>query len=209
MKATPPAAPARVYTIGHSNHPWEKFLELLEMHRLEAVVDVRSQPYSRYATHFDSAGLKNSLTAAGIGYVFMGDRLGGKPAGQEYYDDQGYVLYDRLAASPRFQEGIELLLDGLTGRRTALLCSEEDPAECHRRLLVGRVLAERGVEVIHLRGDGRVQSERELRAEEEFNRTKGQMSLFDLAQEQEWKSTRSVSPKKAHPNSSGPSDDME
>ncbi len=67
---------------------------------------------------------------------------------------QGHVLYGRLAASPAFQEGIDRVLARAQTQRIALLCSEEDPSRCHRHLLIGRVLRERGVAVSHIRGDG-------------------------------------------------------
>ena len=92
----------------------------------------------------------------------MGRELGGRPAGAEFYDQEGHVLYSRVAESSLFLEGLERLQEGLREFRLALLCSEENPAACHRRLLVGRVLAERGVAIDHIRGDGRLQSEAEL-----------------------------------------------
>jgi hypothetical protein len=81
------------------------------------------------------------------------------------------------------------------------MCGEEDPTNCHRRLLVGRVLRDRGVEVMHIRGDGRVQSEEEVAVEEDFRKTRGQLTLFDLEEPDAWKSTRSVLPRRAPPSS--------
>ena len=89
---------------------------------------------------------------------------------------------------------------GIRDYTVALLCSEEDPGACHRRLLIGRVLGERGVSVEHIRGDGRLQSEPEVAAEAGPART-DQMSLFEGFEELSWKSIPSVSPKR-RPNSS-------
>jgi len=197
-----------IFTIGHSNHPLERFLELLRRHRIEVVVDVRSNPFARYSIQFDSGALQRALRPEAIKYVFLGDRLGGKPEGQDFYDEKGYVLYYRLAQSPRFRQGLRELVAGL-GRRTVVLCSEEDPTDCHRRRLLGPVLAEEGVEVVHIRGDGRLQREVELAQEEEFKKSKGQLLLFDREEETEWKSTQSVSPKKAPPTSSDSSAEPE
>lgn len=201
----------RVYTIGHSNHALEVFLLLLEANEIELLVDVRSQPYSRYASHFNGPELKASIAGSGIGYLFLGREIGGRPEGDEYYDEQGYVLYDRLAASQLFLAGISRLEDETRRRRTAVMCGEEDPSDCHRRLLIGRVLGKRGVEVIHIRGDGSLQSEIELAEEKSRgSRNPAQMSLFDLplfelpAEEKPWRSTRSVSPREARPPSSEP-----
>lgn len=192
-----------IFTIGHSNHSIETFLDLVEQHGIEIIADVRSGPYSGYALHFNKEALQRALQARGIRYLFLGDVLGGRPEGEEFYDDDEHVLYDRLAQSPGFQQGITGLLDGIRTRRVALLCGEEDPTHCHRRLLIGRVLCHEGVRVVHIRGDARVQTEEELAKEEEYQKTKGQMSLFDMQETEPWRSTRSVSRKRPQPSSSG------
>jgi uncharacterized protein (DUF488 family) len=203
MQHDAPDADLTVLTIGHSNHSLKTFLGLLEQHRIEIVIDVRSYPCSGYASHFDKDDIQQPLRAQGIRYLFLGDALGGRPDGRQVYDSQGHVLYDRVAATERFQAGIERLLRGAAACRLVVLCGEEDPTGCHRRLLVGRVLAERGVRVLHIRSDGRVQTEQEVADQEEFQRTGGQKDLFDTREPDQWKSTRSVSPRKAPPNSSG------
>jgi len=189
-----PLETADLFTIGHSNHSPERFLELVRAARLGLIVDVRSQPYSQYADHFNRRRLEAWLSQAGLGYSFQGGRLGGMPEGEEFYDPAGRVLYSRIAATPEFQAGISWLIEEIKKGRLALMCSEEDPNSCHRRRLVGRVLFEQGVRVAHLRGDGAIQTEAELReAEAGANR---QLSLFG-EEEDEWKSTQSVGPRKA------------
>lgn len=190
------AVTGRLFTIGHSNHAMERFLALLKQHAVTTLVDVRSSPSSQYATHFDSLVLQSAVEGAGIRYVFLGRELGGRPAGEEFYDEEGYVRYDQLARRPEFLAGIRRLESESGVHRLAIMCSEENPAECHRRLLIGRVLMERGIGVDHIRGDGRVQSEEELAADE--RRGDGQLSLFPEPEgDAEWKSTRSVSRKRA------------
>jgi len=186
-----------IYTIGHSNHPIEHLLKMLADAGIELVVDVRSSPYSRYAEHFNKEPLEAVLKGEGIGYRFLGLELGGRPISEEFYDDGGRVRYDLVAQTEAFQAGIRTLLDEAGQRKTALLCGEESPVACHRRLLVGRVLMEMGIEVAHIRGDGRIQSEEEVVREEAA--TKGdesQMALFNVEEPREWKSTQSVSPRK-------------
>ncbi|MBM4273238.1 MAG: DUF488 domain-containing protein [Deltaproteobacteria bacterium] len=194
----------QICTIGHSNHTWERFLELLGAGRIEVVVDIRSSPYSRYSPHFNKNVLEDSLRRVGIKYVFLGNMLGGRPEGEVFYDDKGHVYYDQIEKSSSFKEGINRLLTGLKTYKLAVLCGEEDPALCHRRLLIGRVLSKYGVEVMHIRGDGRLQSEEELTTEEDYQKHKGQMSLFAVQETEEWKSIPSVSPKKARRNSLKP-----
>jgi uncharacterized protein (DUF488 family) len=184
-----------LYTIGHSNHSEEKFLALLQQHQIEVLVDVRSQPASRYNPQFNEGQLKRSLQAAGIRYLFMGDSLGGRPVGDEFFDDEGHALYHRMAKSPVFLAGIERLERGAAQHRVAIMCSEEDPAICHRHLLVTRVISGRDIDVRHIRGDGKLESEAQIAPPEK------QGVLFaDLADES-WKSLRSVSPKHQPPNS--------
>jgi uncharacterized protein (DUF488 family) len=184
-----------VFTVGHSNHSLELFVSLLSAHEIDAVVDVRSQPYSRFAAQFNREALAAALDDHGIKYVFLGRELGGRPDGDEYYDDEGHVLYGRVAASPLFQAAVLRLENGLSRYRLALMCSEEDPTNCHRRLLVTRVLNDRGVEVVHVRGDGRVQRERDLSGGP-------QGDIFNGFEETAWRSTRSVSPRRAPLSSS-------
>ena len=202
----PNQAKARViYTVGHSNHTRERFLELLQQHGIEAVADVRSHPYSQYCPHFNGNALEAVLLEARIQYLFLGRELGGQPQDQEFFDRDGRVLYSRLAESRAFQTGLSELERRAAGSRTALLCGEENPAECHRRLLVGRVLDERGWQVVHLRGDGSRQTEAELaQAEADARPKEVQLSLFDTGEESGWKSTQSVLEKRAPRNSPHP-----
>ncbi|HMJ61230.1 MAG TPA: DUF488 domain-containing protein [Bryobacteraceae bacterium] len=184
----------RILTIGHSNHSSEHFLSLLARHSVQVVVDVRSHPYSAYASAFDQEALAKSLRAAGVQYVYLGNELGGRPRGSAYYDADGHVLYGKVAESSGFRAGLARLEKGLRQSVVAVLCAEEDPAGCHRRLLVSRVLAERGVLVQHIRGDGSLQTEDELQ--------EAQLSLFDGTEAPAWKSIPSVSLKKRQSSSS-------
>src|SRR5207253_4760547 len=127
--------------------------------RVDLVVDTRSHPVSRHVPHFDMPELRILLRRAGLRYVYMGHELGGRPEDRRMYDPEGYVLYWRVAATPDFQRGIARILHMAHHDKLAILCSEEDPIGCHRRLLVGRVLEEKGLRINHVRGDGRIESE--------------------------------------------------
>lgn len=176
-----------VYTVGHSNHAQEDFLTLLREHGIEALADVRSAPYSRYAAQFDKDQLRDAVSAAGIRYLYLGAELGGRPDGEEFYGEDGRVDYARVAQSRGFRVGIGRLETGIAEYRVALMCSEEDPAACHRRLLVGRALERRGASMLHIRGDGSVQ------AETPDEPTMRQLALFGEQERPEWKSIRPVS----------------
>jgi uncharacterized protein (DUF488 family) len=193
-----------IYTIGHSNHSLELFLNLLRDSGINVVVDIRSKPSSQIVPHFNRNPLENSLKMNGFKYLFLGKELGGRPDNKEFYDANGHVLYGLIAKSPHFIQGIERLLKGIHDYRVILLCGEENPSNCHRRLLVGRFLLEQGVNIKHIRGDGRVQSEEELANEERLQyKNEAQLTLFDNKETYEWKSTQSVLPRKKLKNSSG------
>ena len=146
-----------VFTVGHSNHPIERFEELLQMNGVTAVADVRSAPYSRFSPQFNKEDLAAWLRDAGIAYVFLGRELGGRSDDPSDYEN-GRVRYDRLAAKPTYESGIERVLHGASEKRIALLCAEKEPLDCHRTLLVARTLTGRGVSVEHILADGSLES---------------------------------------------------
>ena len=151
-----------VFTIGHSTHSMEKLISLLGANRIEVLVDIRSEPYSRKVPHFNKDNLEKEIKKRGLKYLFLGKELGGRPSNRQFYDQEGFVLYSKIAGSPDFKSGLERLLNGIERFRVALMCSEENPMNCHRRLLVGRVLSNAGVEVLHIRADGSIQSEEQI-----------------------------------------------
>jgi hypothetical protein len=190
------------FTVGHSNHDVAAWLALVRSHGIEVVVDVRSSPYSGYVPQFDKELVRTALEEAGIRYLFLGEELGGRPTNPEYYDAKGRVLYSRVCNDDRFKSGIARLETGIARYRVALMCGEENPAHCHRRLLIGRVLVEHGHTMLHVRGDGRVETDDVVAAESGKPLVEDQPALFAELDEDSWRSTASVSPKKAPANSS-------
>jgi uncharacterized protein (DUF488 family) len=190
------------FTLGHSNHASETWLALVRQHQIEVVVDTRSSPYSKYAPHFDKEIMQRSLEQAGTRYLFLGAELGGRPANPDYYDASGHVLYSRLRDDARFKAAIARLEAGMERFRVALVCGEEDPAHCHRRLLIGRVLTERGHTMLHIRGDGRIETDETVAAASGKSLVGVQRELFAEIEEDKWRSTASVLPKKAPASSS-------
>lgn len=150
-----------VWTVGHSTHSYERFLKLLRSARITAIADVRTSPYSRHFPQFSRDTLKDELRMDGIAYSFLGTELGGRPMGKQYYCE-GVADYERMAESLEFQRGIKRVLDGARKYRIALMCSEHDPFDCHRCLLVGRELAERGITVKHIKSDGGIADHRDI-----------------------------------------------
>ncbi len=167
----------RVFTVGHSNHPIERLIEVLAGPGIEVLVDVRTHPRSRFSPQFNQGALAEALAAVGIRYVHLGDQLGGRPVGSEWYGEDGQVRYDRVATSATFRAGLARLESGAARYRVAVMCAEEDPRRCHRRLLITPALLADGIEVVHLRGDGSSIREVDLAAAERPHAEQG--GLFD------------------------------
>ena len=154
--------PATIWSIGHSNHELPKFVGLLRGAGVEVIADVRSQPYSRFNPQFNRETLRAALLESGIDYVFLGDELGGRPPEADCYDADGHVLYGKLAETDRFRDGLHRLVSGSQDFRVAMMCSEGDPAKCHRHLLIARALTAEAIPVRHIRPDGTTITETEL-----------------------------------------------
>ena len=147
-----------VLTVGHSSHEPAEFLRLLQTHDVTAVADVRSAPYSRYAQPFNREPLAQYLKNHGIAYVFLGAELGGRVDDPSCYDDKGRLQYREVAKKAVFEDGIDRVIDGASRYRIALMCTEQDPLDCHRTLLVARALDERRIAVRHILQDGNLES---------------------------------------------------
>ena len=147
---------ADVLTIGHSNLPVDRFLATIKAHGVTAVADVRSVPFSRRFPWFSARPLAARLQSQQIAYTFMGDTLGGRPADPWLYRD-GVADYEAMATTPSFRSSLDHVTADMRRHRLCLMCAEREPLDCHRCLLVGRALAERGYSVGHIRGDGEVE----------------------------------------------------
>jgi len=151
------------YTIGHSNHSKQTFLDLLKQARIEVLVDVRSNPNSKWAEFADKGELKHNLIDTGIQYLYLGDLLGGHPSEPECYNQfTKKVDYATIKQKESFRSGIERLLIGIDKYRVCIMCAEEDPSHCHRNLLISDQLRKEGVKILHIRGNGKVQTDEEL-----------------------------------------------
>jgi uncharacterized protein (DUF488 family) len=164
----------RLFTIGHGNHTLEKFVQLLQAFQITLLVDARSAPYSRYHPQFNKDSLERLLPQSGIEYAYAGKYLGGRPSDPACYkrgtvpdEDADFlheVDYPEVMKRPWFIQGIERLLE-LAGEQVAvILCSEEDPAHCHRHHLISKYIlaAYPEVDIRHIRGDGMVYGARSI-----------------------------------------------
>mgnify|MGYP002062835108 CR=1 FL=1 len=134
--------PRTIWTVGHSTHPLEQFIALLQHYRIEAVADVRRFPGSRRLPHFGEDALRASLTESGIDYRFI-PQLGGRRRATRDTPNTGWRNasfrgYADHVASEEFAEGLEILLGLARQRRTAMMCAEVLWWRCHRSLVSAR-----------------------------------------------------------------------
>ena len=180
----------QIYTIGHSNHTWESFLLLLKEHGITLLVDTRSKPVSSYAPFSNIRVLPGLLEDEGIEYQFMGDSLGGKPNDQSLYDSDGKPDYRKMRSQEDFQTGIRQLIrmadtteevhpEAVGEIGTVIMCSEEDPTKCHRRLLLGPALEQQGVNLLHIRATGSIQSSDSLGSKKAYQQQLQGTLLFE------------------------------
>jgi uncharacterized protein (DUF488 family) len=139
-----------IYTIGHSNITQEPFIEILKSFEIQLVIDVRSLPYSKFVPHFNRENIKTALNDNSVEYIFMGNYIGGKPKNKKYYQN-GKVNYDLIAKSSYYKEGIDKIIELNNDNNMVLMCSEEDPYNCHRHNLITQTLVKKGLEVVHIR----------------------------------------------------------
>ena len=147
----------KTYTVGHSNHSWPVFLALLRGAGIETLVDVRTKPMSAWSPFANRRTLECLLPEAGIEYRYMGKWLGGKPSDPSLYQANGKPDYRRMRDLPGFKKDIAALVELGSERTTAILCSEEDPTECHRRLMLGPAFDSLRCSLLHIRQYGRAQ----------------------------------------------------
>ena len=166
-----------IYSIGHGNKSIEDFIKELREYSIAYVIDVRSKPYSRWNPQFNQPKLQSELEQAEITYVFMGDTLGGLPADQSCFDNEGKVVYEIVKSKAFFQDGLERLLKAHSKRiNLAIMCSEAKPEECHRSKLIGRELLIHSVSVNHIVTNKKIKSQAEVM--NEITKGKGEIDLF-------------------------------
>ena len=176
-----------LYTIGHSTHSIECFLDLLKNNDVNVIADVRSYPNSRFNPQFNKDDLALSLREHNVKYVFLGDEFGARSSDSSCYID-GQVQFDRLANTELFKTGINRVRQGIErGYKIALMCAEKEPLDCHRTVLVSRNLAKNGFNVVHILGDGSTETHGETteRLVKQFKPDQGDMIFSDseLAEE--------------------------
>lgn len=175
----------KLYTIGHSNLNIDEFIELLHKYQITALADVRSHPYSRYLPHFNKNYLQKVCKNSHINYVFLGEELGARTKDQKCYIN-GKAVYEKIAATELFKQGIKRIIKGSKNYTIALMCAEKDPITCHRAILICQHLRKYDLEINHILSNGTIESHQDLEDRllsiYGFNKSGSQaiqLSLFD------------------------------
>jgi uncharacterized protein (DUF488 family) len=165
-----------LYTIGHGNRPKQDFLTLLKEFNIEYLIDVRSQPYSKFNPQFNQNELKFFLEKNDIKYVFMGDNIGGRPKDTSCYDNEGKVDYEVVKTKEFFLNGIDRLKTAYNKNiNVVIMCSESKPCECHRSKLIGKVLITDNIVLKHIDEKGKLKDQSTV-----INELNKGLSEFDL-----------------------------
>lgn len=150
-----------IYTIGHSTHAIEYFLELLLHHHVNCVVDVRSLAASRFNPQYNKKSLAASLNKNGITYLHFGEEFGARQIDPTLLDDDGRVDFEKVRSSKKFASGVERISKGIKeGYVMALMCSEADPLSCHRFSMISAAIKE--YDILHILKDKSVISQDDL-----------------------------------------------
>lgn len=143
-----------IYTIGHSNYPVEKLIDMLKHYNVNTVVDIRGTPYSKYNVQYNKETIAQTLKEAGFIYIYMAKEFAANRENKISYNKEGYSDFEKVITEKDFLKGIERLKVGCEkGYNIALLGAMQDPIRCHRSILVGRSLRENGFKVKHILDD--------------------------------------------------------
>jgi len=146
---------AQIFTIGHSTHPIDDFIQMLTANSVTLLGDVRTVPGSRHNPQYGAEQLAESLAEAGIAYRPM-KSLGGlrhTPAGvpsvNEAWRNKSFRSFADYMQTPQFAEAIDELIALTRTDTVAIMCAEAVPWRCHRSL-IGDALLVRGIEVLDI-----------------------------------------------------------
>ena len=142
-----------IYTIGHSNHPLEKFVEMLSSHDIELVADVRTVPRSRHNPQYNADSLPASLQEQGITYRHLpllgGLRHAKKDSANTGWENASFRGFADYMQTEEFGKGLEELTALAAGKKVAVMCAESLPWRCHRSLIAD-ALTIRGIPVYQI-----------------------------------------------------------
>ncbi len=173
-----------LFTIGHSSHTIEEFINILKKFDIDYLCDVRSTPYSKFMPLYNKENLKKNLEGVNIKYIFLGKELGARRTEQEVLTD-GVVDFNKLSNDETFLKGINRIIKGLEQYNLVIMCTEKNPIDCHRTILIAKKFSEMGIEVNHINFDGNLISQKEIEVKliENYFPDRNQINIFEINNE--------------------------
>ena len=143
--------PQKIFTVGHSDLTFMRFLTLIQANNINHIIDIRSIPYSRRAPWSNKSRISEILKPFKIRYTYLGHKLGGKKQPIHRISRQ-----QGISSQADYDDGIHLLLQLSMRDKLALLCAEGDPALCHRQHIVAQTLIDADFTVLHILKNGTI-----------------------------------------------------
>lgn len=152
-----------IYTIGHSNYPMERLIDMLRHYDINCVVDIRGTPYSKYNVQYDKENFRETLIKLGFTYIYMGKEFAANRINKVSYNSEGYSDFEKVVKEEDFLNGIKRLKLGCEkGYKIAILGAMQDPIRCHRAILMGKALIENDFNVKHILHDYSLGTQQEI-----------------------------------------------
>jgi len=141
---------ATLFMIGHSNHPLALFKQMIEREKITVLYDIRMIPFSRYVPQYNQTTLPETLRSWGISYLYRSD-IGPRVEGDTPLYDKNGFNYDKALKRERIVEGLKLLVSQLKAEdNVAIMATKKEPLECHRFLVLSRILQDMGHTIQHI-----------------------------------------------------------
>lgn len=170
----------KCYTIGHSNHSMEKFVELIRTFDVDLIVDVRSSPFSAYSPQFNRDLIEHRLSEQGISYEYLGDSLGARHSDSCVLFPDGKVNFSIVRTKKEFILGLQKIVNLIRkGFNPAIMCSEKDPYDCHRFVLISHALELKGLDIEHILDDGSLIKNEDLEARMRKEYSQSDLDCFE------------------------------
>lgn len=156
----------KLYTIGYSGFSIKDFVDVLKQMQIKIVIDVRSNPVSKYYTDYNKDVLEKKLTTNHIHYRSYSSEFGARQEQSCYFSEKGYLDFSKYVLSTQFKTGLDKIMTGLdAGYSFALMCAEKKPSMCHRTIMVARQFFNNGIDVVHILPDNSLLTQAEIEDE--------------------------------------------
>lgn len=173
-----------IYTIGYTAFQMKEFIFMLKLFNINCLIDVRSSPYSKNYPDYNKNSLEKILDIYNILYRNYKYEFGARQTDKSFYteyEDFSYVDFSKFTISKQFNIGVNNLEQGLnSGYNICLMCAETDPADCHRSIMIGRGLKDRGFDVKHILKSKNIKSQSDIEKDllEHYFNNRDQFQFF-------------------------------